>query len=130
MPRTLWLAVICFALVSVLFALRTTIGADATAARTTPYRTNTVPARAEADNQPLAKGDRLPSLLLDGHRSTANDAMRIVPPQSEQQPVASLPPVTPKSVVRSPPPEVKEVTNWHWHAGSKITKRTSAVGQR
>jgi len=130
MPRTLWLAVICFALVSVLFALRTTIGADATAARTAPYRTNAMPAPAKADNPPLAKGDRLPSLLLDGYRSTANDAMKIVPPQPEQQPVASLPPVTLKTVARSPRPEAKEVTSWHWHAGSKVTKRTAVVGQR
>jgi hypothetical protein len=130
MPRTLWLAVICFALIGVLFALRTTIGADATSGRTAPYQTKAVNAPAQADHPPLAKGDKLPSLLLDSHRSAANDAMRILPPQPEQQPVTSQPPVTPKSVVRSPPPEVKEVTNWHWHAGSKITKRSSVVGQR
>src|SRR5262249_13612683 len=130
MARALCLAVICFALVSVLFALRTTIGADATAARTAPYRTNAMPAPAKADNLPLAKGDRLPSALLDGHRSTANDAMKIVPPQPEQQPVASLPPVTPKTVARRPRPEDQVVASWPWPDGSKVTKRTAVVGQR
>src|SRR5215831_40925 len=131
MPRTLWLAVICFTLISVLFALRTTIGADATSARTAPYQTNAAPAPADADNPPLAKGDRLPSLLLDSPRSAANDAMSVVPSQPDQRSVTSQPPVIPKrSVVSSPAPEAKEVTSWHWHSGSKITKRTSVAGQR
>ena len=130
MPRTLWLAVICFALVSVLFALRGTIGADATSARKAPYQTKAAAPPAEKENPPLGKGDRLPALLPDGRQSAVNEAMRIVPPVPEQQPATPRPPVPPKSVVRSPAPEAKEVTSWHWHAGSKITKRTAVAGQR
>src|SRR5215468_1630051 len=114
MPRTIWLAVICLLFLSALFALRTGI-----LARTIAGSTAAAPAFAIDDRpSPLAKSDRLPSLDLSRTEATASvTTIKIAPTQPEAK-------AAPKARAAS---ERLEVTSWHWHAGSRITKRTIIV---
>src|SRR5689334_14739361 len=109
MPRTIWLALVCLLLLSALFALRTSTGA-----RTIAARTDAAPPSAIEDEPPLAKSDKLPPLSPDRADAKASvTTVRIAPEPPEAK----------------APPKGKEVTSWHWHVGSKITKRTTSVDQ-
>jgi hypothetical protein len=121
MPRTLWLALISVTLVSVLFVLRVTTSGQVTRLPM-PDQNNTVPDRAEDNAAPMAKGDRLPLLLYDSSRPARTEEKEVVPPPAEQPPIRSK-----RGGFDSPVPATKEVTTWHWHAGTKITRRS---GQR
>ena len=119
MPRTIWLAFICLLFLSALFALRTSIGA-----RTIVGSADAAPPSAIDDKPPLAKSDRLPSLYPDRAEAKASVTVKIAPTQRE----AKASPKTPDA--HHAASERKEATSWHWHVGSKITKRTTIVGQR
>jgi hypothetical protein len=119
MPRTIWLAFVCLLFLSALFALRTSTGA-----RTIVGSTAAAPPSAIDDGPPLAKSDRLPSLDLG--RTEAKASVRTVK-IAPAQPEAKAPPKTLDA--HHAASERKEVMSWHWHAGSKITKRTTIVGQ-
>ena len=119
MPRTIWLALICLLFLSALFALRTSIGA-----RTIVGSTAAAPTSALEDRLPLAKSDRLPSLPLNRAEAKASvTTVKIAP----EPPEAKASPKTTDAYHAAS--ERKEVTSWHWHAGSKITKRTTPVAQ-
>ena len=115
MPRTIWLAVVCLLFVSALFALRTSTGA-----RTIVESTAAAPPYAsEEDGLPLAKSDRLPAPSLERAETKASvTTVKIAP----EPPQATASPRTAAS-------ERKEITSWHWRAGSKITRRTTVAGQ-
>jgi hypothetical protein len=116
MDRALWLAFGCLFAVTILFALRTTIGAQVMPAATA-FSTHAATANEEAP--PLAKADRLMP-YFDSSQKTIADS-----PQAslvyESAPAASKASVS-KSMAAD-----REVTSWHWHVGSKITKRTVAL---
>ena len=126
MRRTAWLALICLIPLGGLFAL-SNIGAH-------PIRGETValPARSPdlmiENRPPLAKSDRLASPYFDkadAKPAGAGGAVKPVPAQPD-------PVITPKTSLAgdvAPPARsaASEVTTWHWHAGSKITKRTTTV---
>ncbi|SRR6266436_6647431 len=111
MSRTLWLGLICLLSISVLFVLRTSIGAK-TIPEGTASLTEAPPSEIENVNT-LAKADKLASRLVNG---TAKES------------VVSTTQITPTKPATEAPKEVSEVTSWHWHEGSKITKRVA--GQR
>jgi len=119
MPRTIWLALICLLFLSALFALRTSIGA-----RTIVGSTDEATPSAIDDRPPLAKSDKLPPLDLNRTEAKASvTTVKIAPAQPEAN-------ASPKTIDAYPAAsERKEVTSWHWHAGSKITKRTTIVAQ-
>ena len=73
------------------------------------------------DGPPLRKSDRLPSPYFD--KSAAKMADTAVPE------AASVPKQADDLVPQSKS-EASEVTTWHWHAGSRITKRTTVVEPR
>jgi len=75
------------------------------------------------EEPPLAKADRLPSRQFSAAPETTASTIEIAPtPEPEKaEPTAS---------VRGSRTESHEVTSWHWHAGSKITKRTAVVRER
>jgi hypothetical protein len=119
MPRTMWLALVCLLFLSALFALRTSTGA-----RTIVGSTDAAFPSAIDDRPPLAKFDRLPSLDLNRTEAKASvTTVRIAPTQQE----AKASPKTSDAYRASSGRE--EVTSWHWHAGSNITKWTTVVGQ-
>ena len=124
MRRTAWLALICLIPLGGLFALRSNIGAH-------PIDGEAVAAAAALpdlkidDRPPLAKADRLPSPYFDKATAKPAGTVKLVP--AEPDPV-----ITPKTSLAgdvTPPARsgASEVTTWHWHAGSKITKRTTTV---
>ena len=126
MRRTAWLALICLIPLGGLFAL-SNIGAH-------PIRGETValPARSPdlmiENRPPLAKSDRLASPYFDkAAAKPAGVAGAVKPVPAQPDPV-----ITPKTSLAgdvTPPARsgASEVTTWHWHAGSKITKRTTTV---
>jgi hypothetical protein len=130
MTRTVWLALIFLISLGLLFPLRTNIllrtniGARPIA-RDQPAVQRLSPApppedMPRDDAPPLAKSDRLPSAYFD-----------TIPPKSiptaEIVPEAHDPPA-PRSLEKDSAPQARprteEVRSWHWHVGSKITKRT------
>jgi hypothetical protein len=119
MPRTFWLALICLLAVSVLFAVRTGIGA-----RLIPVATASPADTASAidEEPPLAKADRLPSRYFPATPSKAS--VSTIAPTSEPEKAR------PAAGVSGPRIENHEVTSWHWHVGSKIIKRTTRTADR
>src|ERR1700743_901540 len=112
MNRTVWLAFICLAAVTVLFAVRTGIAARVKPAGTTsPADIGTPSGAYEAP--PLAKADRLPIRQFPAPSATAVSPTEVAP---------VLAPKTTASVAESSK-ESHEIASWHWHVGSKITKR-------
>jgi hypothetical protein len=123
MARTDWLALICLVAVSVLFAVKTSIGARVIPAGTASLA-DAATAPAITEEPPLAKADRLPSRYFPATPSkTTLSTVGIMPtPEPEKaMPTASL---------SAPRTENREVTSWHWHSGSKIIKRTTVVRER
>jgi len=114
MPRTIWLGLVCLLLLSALFALRTNIGA-----RTIAESTAAAPPSAiEEEGLPLAKSDRLPAPPLERAEKASVTTVKIAPEPPEA-----------KASRGKAGSEPREITSWHWRAGSKITKRTTVVGQ-
>jgi hypothetical protein len=119
MPRTIWLALVCLLFLSALFALRTSIGA-----RTISGSTDPAPPSAIDNGPPLEKSDKLPSLDLNRAEAKASvTTVKIAPAPREAKASAKT------SEANHAAGERKEVTSWHWHAGSKIVKRTTPMGQ-
>jgi len=80
------------------------------------------PASAIDDRPPLAKSDKLPARHLDRTEAKAGvTTVKIAPTPQEAN-------ASPKTVDAAAG-ERKEVTSWHWHAGSRIVKRTTQAGQ-
>jgi hypothetical protein len=77
------------------------------------------------DRPPLAKSDRLPSPYFDKPTAKAAGIVRATPVVLEETiiPVAKQTP----DLAPQAKSQTDEVTTWHWHVGSKITKRTTAV---
>ena len=124
MRRTAWLALICLIPLGGLFALRSNIGAHPIGGEIVA-----LPGRSLEENRPpLAKSDRLASPYFDkAAAKPAGAAGAVKPVPAEPDPV-----ITPKTSLAgdvTPPARsgASEVTTWHWHAGSKITKRTTTV---
>jgi hypothetical protein len=124
MRGTAWLALICLISLGGLFALKSNIGAH-------PIDGEAVAVAAPSpglmiDNRPpLAKADRLPSPYFDKALAKPAGTVKLVPAEPD-------PMITPKTSLAgdvTPPARsaASEVTTWHWHAGSKITKRTTTV---
>ena len=118
-PRPVWLALICLIFLGVLFILRSNIGAR-------PIHGETASPLAPSDigdRPPLAKSDRLPSPYFD--KSAAKMADTILPavPEAASNPKQD-------DLVPQSKSEASEVTTWHWHAGSRIMKRTTVVEPR
>ena len=114
MPRTIWLAFIFLVFLGALFALRTSIGA-----RTIAESTASAPPSAVEDaGLPLAKSDKLPTPHLERAEKASVTTVKIAP----EPPQAKAAPGTAAS-------ERREITSWHWRAGSKITKRTTVESQ-
>jgi hypothetical protein len=121
MPRTIWLALIFLLFLSAMFALRASIGA-----RTLIGSADAVPPPAigAGPPPPLEKSDKLPS--LDPNRAEAKASVttvKIAPAPREAKASAKTNEVTHAAGER------KEITSWHWHAGSKIVKRSTSAGQ-
>ena len=116
MARTVWLALICLLAVSVLFAVRTSIGARVIPAGTASLA-DAATAPAIDDAPPLAKADRLPFRRFPAapSKTTANTIENAPTPEAEK--------VRPKASASGSGTEDQVVTSWHWHVGSKITKR-------
>jgi hypothetical protein len=127
MRRTAWLALICLIALGGLFALRSNIGAhpihDEAVAGPGPS-----PHRMLDDRPPLAKADRLPSPYFD--KIAAKPAGAVKPVPAEPDPVITPKPSVAGDVIPPATSGASEVTTWHWHAGSKITKRTTTVPPR
>ena len=121
MSRTVWLALMCLISLGVLFTLRSNIGA-----RPVRGETASVPPPSPElpmdDRPPLAKSDRLPSAYFDKPVAKAEETVRVGPavPESAIAPKAKQPGDLPSQSTA----DASEVTTWHWHVGSKITKRT------
>ena len=122
MPRPVWLALICLISLGVLFTLRSNIGARPMRGETASILTP-LPNPLIDDGPPLAKSDRLLSPYFD--KSAAKTAGTILPavPEAASNPKQD-------DLVPQSKSEASEVTTWHWHAGSRITKRTTVVEPR
>ena len=126
MRRTVWLALICLISLGVLFTLRSNIGArpvDAETASLLPPSPD-LPID-DRHRPPLVKSDRLPSAYFDKPVAKPDDTVRILPAVPD-------PAITPKANQLGDLPsqltaDANEVTTWHWHVGSKITKRTTVA---
>jgi hypothetical protein len=119
MTRTVWLAFICLVAVSALFAVRTGTGA-----RVIPMGTASLPGATPSpsiyEEPPLAKADRLPirQFLAAPERTVSTTEIAPTPELKIAKPAVS---------VSESKTESHEVTSWHWHAGSKVTKRTTVT---
>jgi hypothetical protein len=122
-PRTVWLALICLISLGVIFTLRSNIGAramrDETASVLTP-----LPFPPIDDRPPLAKSDRLPSPYFDKTAAKRADTILPAVPEAPSNPKQA------DDLVPQSKSEASEVTTWHWHAGSRIMKRTTVVEPR
>jgi hypothetical protein len=121
MRRTAWLALICLIPLGGLFAFRSNIGAHPIGGEIVA-----LPGRSLEENRPpLAKSDRLASPYFD--KAAAKPAGAVKPVPAQPDPVIT--PITSLAGDVTPPAGsgASEVTTWHWHAGSKITKRTTTV---
>ena len=124
MSRTVWLALMCLISLGLLFTLRSNIGARPVQGETTSVLSPS-PDLPIDDRPPLAKSDRLPSAYFDKPLAKPDDTVRVLPAIPD-------PATTPKAsqlgdLPSQPTADANEVTTWHWHVGSKITKRTMIV---
>jgi hypothetical protein len=114
MHSLLWLALFCSLGIGALFAVRTVAGMTALG-RAAPQAVAAGP--TDMERPPLAKGDRLPSRVIDtapltttaidtALPTTAIDTVKITPTQAPKQSE------TPKD----------EIVSWHWHQGGKIVR--------
>jgi hypothetical protein len=118
------LALICLISLGVLVTLRSNIGARPMGGETTLVLALT-PDLPIGDRSALAKSDRLPSVYFDKPVAKPEETVRVSPAVPE-------PAITPRANQRGDLPsqstaDASEVTTWHWHVGSKITKRTTVA---
>lgn len=111
MLRPICLALFCLFLIGALFAVRTTISARVISE---PASSDSAPdAISQTDDAPpLAKADRLPSVDFDAVKKSVS----VIPIE-----------VTPVEKKTKETPKAEETTSWHWHVGSKISKRTGKL---
>jgi hypothetical protein len=118
-PRTVWISFVGLLLLGALFALRASSGAG-----TINAGIDTALASAVDESPPLTKSDRLPSLDLDRPEAKARvTTVKIAPEAPEPKASAGT------AKVREAGGESREVTSWHWRAGSGTTRRTAPAGQ-
>ncbi len=124
MRRTIWLALICLISLSVLFTLRSNIGARSVHGETASVLRPS-PDLPIDDRPPLAKSDRLPSAYSDKPAAKPEETVRVSPsvPEPTITPKANQPGDLPSQSTA----DTSEETTWHWHVGSKITKRTTVA---
>ena len=122
-PRPVWLALICLISLGILFTLRSNIGARTTRSETASVLTP-LPDPLIDDGRPLAKSDRLPSPYFDKSAAKMADTTLPVVPEAASKPKQA------DDLVPQSKSEASEVTTWHWHTGSKITKRSTVVEPR
>jgi hypothetical protein len=123
--RTFWLALICLISLGLLLAWRGNIGARPIGDETASILASASDPAVD-DRPPLAKSDRLSSPYFDKLALKATEAIQILPgggPNPAISPKADQPADPPSQ----PTADANEVTTWHWHAGSKITKRTTVA---
>jgi hypothetical protein len=122
--RTVWLALICLISLGVLFTLRSNIGARPMDGETASVRAPSLNPPVD-DRPPLAKSDKLPSPYFDKPAAIGAGIVQTTPVVLEEATTPGAKQATDlASQARS---ETDEVRTWHWHVGSKITKRTTAV---
>jgi len=119
MLRPIFLALFCLGLVGALFAVRSTIATRATAE---PVFAGLAPEAIPQDDDapPLAKADKLPSVDLEAVKRTVSVVPIEVTPAEKTNPAEKKP----KEASRA-----EETISWHWHEGSKISKRTGKLAQ-
>jgi len=122
MSRTFWLALICLFLLGAL--LRTNIGARLVDSEAAPVLISP-PDLPIDDRPPLAKTDRLPSPFFDGPAEKFAGIIQILPASSDL--AANRKPNQAGDLLPQPAADGNEATTWHWHVGSRITKRTTVV---
>jgi hypothetical protein len=108
MLRFVWLALVCLCFVGALSVVRTTIAARAVTEAVSPDSPGAAPAETD-DAPPLAKADKLP--VADP--GVAKKLVTVVPIEP-----------APAEKKTKTPAKIEETTNWHWHEGSKVIKRT------
>jgi hypothetical protein len=122
--RTVWLALICLISLGILFAVRSNTGARSMPPETASIEPpSTDPAIDE--EPPLAKSDRLPSPNIDRPAVKPTDTVQSPPNAPEAAIILDA-----KRVDDTAPKAksgVNEVRTWHWHRGSKISKRITVV---
>jgi hypothetical protein len=106
MFRGVWLALACLVCVGVLFALKTSVGAPVKEDASSFDTAN----GTDIDQEPRAKADRLDAVIKTLPEKIVVSTTKIAPPKSEA----------------GPSEKTTEITNWHWHEGGKITKRSAA----
>ena len=107
MLRTVWLGVSCLICISVLFALKISLGAPVKqqAAISGVATVGTSP-----DREPLAKADRLDAGYSDLPQTIAVDTIKVEPaPKPEQKPE------------QKPIEKVTQIISRHWHEGDATT---------
>jgi hypothetical protein len=107
----------CLISLGVLFTLRSNIGARPVHGEKASVLPPS-PGLAIDDRSPLAKSDRLPSAYFDKPVAKPDNTLGMLPPVPD--PTANWLGDLPSQ----PTADANEVTTWHWHVGSKITKRT------
>jgi hypothetical protein len=101
MFRTIWLSFIGLICIAALIAVKASIGSRTAKAEAQVDATN-------ADREPLAKADKLDvSYGAKVPDKMAVSTVKIVPTKSQAAPLE----------------KATGITTWHWHEGSKITKR-------
>ena len=107
MPRLVWLALFCLAALGCLTVVRSLFWPG--------IASPVPPALASASDfldldEPLAKGDRLPSHSID------DNALRQVGLDALKKAAAA-------TIIPSPEAATDNVVSWHWREGSKIVRR-------
>jgi hypothetical protein len=113
MLRPICLALFCLFLLGALFAVRSTIAARAMSEPAFADRASEAISETE-DGPPLAKADKLPSVDPDAMKRVSVIPIEVTPVEKQIK-------ETPKAKETSK----AETTHWHWHVGSKISKRTA-----
>jgi hypothetical protein len=123
--RIIWLALICLISLGVLFTLRSNIGARPMDGEAASFRAPS-PNPAVVDSPPLAKSDKLSSPYFD---RPAAKAAGTIPTTTRAVVEEATFPIAKQATELAPQAgsETSEVTTWHWHVGSKVTKRTTAA---
>jgi hypothetical protein len=106
MFRGVWVALACLVCVGALFALKTSVGAPVKK-DASPFDTTV---GTSADQEPLAKADRLDAAIEELPEKNVVSTTKIEPPKSGV----------------GPSEKATEITSWHWHAGGKIAKRSAS----
>ena len=125
MSRTVWLVLICLISLGVLFTLRSNIGARPMEGEASSFRAPSLNPPV-VDRPPLAKSDKLSSPYFDRPAAKAAGTIPSATPVVAEEATSAIA----KQATDLAPQarwETNEVTTWHWHVGSKVTKQTTAV---